>query len=622
MASLSSNVKIGNTSASSLLRSSSSLSSQLADYQDKVAAADWANSAKTADDWATYQAHLSGRISRLSATGVLSDASKALTMSDTLRTAGRSYVSNEIARQSISILEGNSTPTDKYNTIVSAYRAALSNGDDQLAQSLRSQADNLSQQIQYQQVEAAKAADSLQKANQAYSDKVSNQEGASYASIADSLNNGLKQLSNEYKTGGQLAFNQAFKQFASDHAGALKAMGVKLPTGAAPSMGDVISGVVLGIHNYYDLASKATTLSNPGESQRYSSYANNITSGITKFDTPAGSMSAQDIVAYQKNPNMYVEKSDASGNYSLVKSNIAGYSYDANGNVVDNPTGSTDSVPIKNQKDIEKQLVKLGFGEVKRQSDGTFKVQLTDKTSSWLDPNKIGKTQNEELSLVYTPQGFQFRDNSKIYTLTTDSRGLGGVFQNSQMGLPIHIAGQYGFNQQENGLMMGLSGGLGKDIMLHTLFNKPNSGGTASANIINQWMKEGLSVSVAQSQAKLIQTQDPTKVVGTMNGVSYNWAGDPIGKVGMIARPGGGFNFTNAQGQAISAATYAMQTGQSFRTLLGTMAAKGDTGASQALGFVGNDYGYDPNKVRDQGSANLYNALTWGDGKNITAKPW
>lgn len=75
-----------------------------------------------------------------------------------------------------------------------------------------------------------------------------------------------------------------------------------------------------------------------------------------------------------------------------------------------------------------------------------------------------------------------------------------------------------------------------------------------------------------------------------------------------------GFNFTDATGRPISAAQYAAGTGVPFRQLLQYMANAGDAGAKAALGFVGDDFGYDPRKIG--GNANLYNNLVWGTGKS------
>lgn len=83
-------------------------------------------------------------------------------------------------------------------------------------------------------------------------------------------------------------------------------------------------------------------------------------------------------------------------------------------------------------------------------------------------------------------------------------------------------------------------------------------------------------------------------------------------------RQDGGFEFVDQYGRPISAAAYAVATGNPFRVVLQRMAEAGDKGAQKALGFVGNDFGYDPNKVSDSSTANLYNSLTWGVSRNAT----
>lgn len=85
----------------------------------------------------------------------------------------------------------------------------------------------------------------------------------------------------------------------------------------------------------------------------------------------------------------------------------------------------------------------------------------------------------------------------------------------------------------------------------------------------------------------------------------------------MTQRKGGGYNFTDAGGRAISAAQYARAKGVQFRDLLGVMAKGGDAGARTLLGFVGNDYGLNAKKAasgpNDTKRINsLYKAFTWG----------
>jgi hypothetical protein len=79
-----------------------------------------------------------------------------------------------------------------------------------------------------------------------------------------------------------------------------------------------------------------------------------------------------------------------------------------------------------------------------------------------------------------------------------------------------------------------------------------------------------------------------------------------------------GFSFTDAYGNPISAAAYAKAKNLDFRNVLTMMANAGDQGAKTALGFTGNDFGYDPNKVNTQALANLYNSLVWGVGRQAS----
>lgn len=97
-------------------------------------------------------------------------------------------------------------------------------------------------------------------------------------------------------------------------------------------------------------------------------------------------------------------------------------------------------------------------------------------------------------------------------------------------------------------------------------------------------------------------------------------AGNPK-SASAIQRKDGGFNYTDAGGRAISAAAYAAAKGVAFRDLLAQAAKAGDKGAQSALGFVGNDYGYDPKKVVNQQLADIYNSLVWGTGKSASYKP-
>lgn len=84
---------------------------------------------------------------------------------------------------------------------------------------------------------------------------------------------------------------------------------------------------------------------------------------------------------------------------------------------------------------------------------------------------------------------------------------------------------------------------------------------------------------------------------------------EPSNPYAVKRKKDGGFAFSY-NGQPVSAAVYAQGTGQTFRNVLQAMAKKGDRGAKAALGFVGDDFGYDPGRIGN--NKGIYNALTWG----------
>jgi len=99
---------------------------------------------------------------------------------------------------------------------------------------------------------------------------------------------------------------------------------------------------------------------------------------------------------------------------------------------------------------------------------------------------------------------------------------------------------------------------------------------------------------------------------------SYNLGGtastaSTAGGATAVQRNGGGFNFTDSSGNAISAAKYAQLTGQGIGTVLANMANKGDAYAAQLYNqlksdpfFGKGDANYD-NKIKNQ-----YSAIFWG----------
>lgn len=119
-----------------------------------------------------------------------------------------------------------------------------------------------------------------------------------------------------------------------------------------------------------------------------------------------------------------------------------------------------------------------------------------------------------------------------------------------------------------------------------------------------------------QNQQALAEQRRAAAAQSSMLGGLYGGGGSTGegAAAGMSRKKDGGYAFTDPSGKAISAAQFARITGQSFRSLLQEMASAGDKGARYALGFVGDDFGYDPTKMLTPQNVNLYNSLTWGIG--------
>ena len=91
---------------------------------------------------------------------------------------------------------------------------------------------------------------------------------------------------------------------------------------------------------------------------------------------------------------------------------------------------------------------------------------------------------------------------------------------------------------------------------------------------------------------------------------TFGSSGGAVPSATAIRNNNGSFAFKDASGNPISAAAYAAAKNIPFRKVLEQMATAGDGGAKAALGFVGDDYGYDSRKIGN--NVGLYNALTWG----------
>lgn len=139
-------------SVSSLLRSAEATQKKVRQQEDAVQAYIWESSAQTYDDFVEYQKHLNNRLK------TVTDPSDALSYQTKLRSANRTFTSNEIQRQQMAIMEGRGSTQTKMDAVYALWQRAMGTEDYNLAQNLASQWDTLSVKLQNEQEQAAKDA--------------------------------------------------------------------------------------------------------------------------------------------------------------------------------------------------------------------------------------------------------------------------------------------------------------------------------------------------------------------------------------------------------------------------------------------------------------------------------
>lgn len=602
---------------SSLLRSAEAARKKIQAQQDAEIAYKYSTSAKTYEDYQEYSQYLQKRAKSIT------DAGTALTLQKTADSAYKSYISNEIQRQSINVIEGRGTSIDKYNKIYGFMDQAMQSGQYDLAQSLNLQLDNLYVSIQNEAKQAEQAAKTLADAQEAYTKKVAQAGAAANVSMGKSLENGLQDLKNAFAKGGQTAYNAAAKTFVDKNRDMIeKITGQKLPKDISTNIGQVIQGTIQGIATYYKLAGDAVAMTDPERSVDYISKAQDIINGNKKYDTPAGQMSLYDAQEFAKNQGLYGQVQNKKTNqFELALHKVAGYQVDEQGNVskIATPYFQSDkdiykasnADKIKSQFGLDsanpqtniKQLEKLGFGSVQYdKGSGAYTVQLSSETNKWFKATDIGLPEGSQINLIKTDTGFQYVDptGKNLYNIATDNRGLGAIYKIDNLNKQTHIGGQYGFNQSANSLIK-------QATFLQTqkqleVFNKAaeaarlamTNPGTAQKiadagqkQVGNYLSTQGVAnygpdkALPAQQQAYMnsLYLQPYFQSKGQIGGKYYNYAGNFI--PGYSQRNGGGFNFVDANGKPISALTYAQQTKSDFGQLLSYLGSKGDTYAAQ-----------------------------------------
>jgi superoxide dismutase len=461
---------LGNVGASALVKSAAGIATQIADYNDKVQAIEWGNSSQDDAAFSVYSKYLTDRIAKLQGTGSLSDASKALTMSSTLTSANRSYVSNAIQNTSMNILEGNSTATDKQTQIVSLYQQAVANGDDNLAQNLRSQCDTLNQQIQYDHQTASTAYAANLKA-----DQEAQKQGDEDAITG--IKNSLSNLSFILKSGGQTAISEEGKQYVDSIRAYAKTMGIDIPEGSSVTNGGLITAAINAIGQL--TANEADILTAmPGQSvaaQVATQDVQSIINGQTQFSVGGTSFNYKTAQEYAQNPNQYYAETtghDINGNpvQKLTAKAIEGFQYDNTGALqpIYAATKVTSASSDKNKMaQANTDLTQAGFTILGMNPDGTLNVQATANSSNnyfQTALKKYGLSANGNFDVYVTDKGYQLKTpitsagNNQLLTIAKDNSGKFGIFSStatpgSSVAKLNSIAGQYGFNQSQNSLV-------------------------------------------------------------------------------------------------------------------------------------------------------------------------
>lgn len=410
-----------------LLNSAASTRAALADYQDKIMSFQYSNSAYTDSAFSAYQDYLQSRIGSLSSSGSVSNASKALSLTETLRSATKQNMSSSIQRENIQIMAGNATLTDKYNLVANQFVKAQAIGDNTLAQSLMSQAYSISQSIQVQQQEASNA--------YATQSKAAATAGArSYSDLAQTLKNKLDAFNQDYANAGRTSANKVTADFVKTMEPTFKALGITLKDGQQPNYFDIVAGtnqaIVSSYHNAYTIAAPYATDGGQSFIDKGLSAAQNI-------KTNYGTMNPQQLASAAANPNQFSYTEDpqfvkkAESGVGGKQNQQIGYTIDQKANIT--PTIAS-SPWIKIPDNINNQIQALNLNIVSGKNNG-IEVAYSAQSPEWL--KQIMGSDNATTHIVSNDQGqLQFEADAAhgqgkaVYTIAKDNT----VWESSNLG--------------------------------------------------------------------------------------------------------------------------------------------------------------------------------------------
>ena len=398
------------SSISSLMRSATSAADKIQSYWDAVAAYQWDNSVKSYQDFLDYSTYLDGKMTSTT------DPMTSLTYQKKIDSARSGYISNEIQRQSINVIEGAGSNIDKYGQMTELYYQAADAGQYDLAQSLRLQLDNLSVTIQNEQ-KAAMAGSSAYSAEVAKS--IDNQVKDAVQTIQDNADG----LTKEFQRLGDAGFQA---EYGTDLFSALSNM---------VSSGNPDNPGIMDIYNQ-----AAGMTPDPSKASTYQKEFNSLANGgTTDFELPGvGKLTMEDLQSqlYAKSvgQNLFDPVQTAEGT-QYRKNVVSGYQYgrDENGqwNLIPIYAAQQDfTANIAGQKSFNGKdglLAKNGFQVTDTGNN------LTVRNTGQFD--QFGIPRNEQVQLYMGADGnLQFVKDNQSYTMNFDTKT--GKFLNASAESP------------------------------------------------------------------------------------------------------------------------------------------------------------------------------------------
>jgi len=447
-------------STSSLLRSSASTRKKVLSQQDAEAEYEYSLGYKTYEDYREYDRYLDKRASSTT------DPGQALTLQKRRNTAFRGYMGNEIQRQTIGVLEGRQSNTDKYNAMYSLYQNAVSQGLYDQAQTLYLQLGNLDRTIQNEAVAAAGSASaSATAAATAVNDEVKAHQAA------------LKDLGAVFTQLGPDQFDAGIRSMQKEIVATYPDLAPVFEAKGEVGIFDIASGIMENIKDTYAAAISELPADKAAEMQVK---LDSLNSGATKFDIPgfADKVSLTDLrtqMAQAQEGRSYFFRGQGG---ELQKGEVTDYTWDKNGKVIpvyaDPLSGGTKDNPYLQTVDNFKDS-----GAYRRDAKGDYvdaqgNVVARSVVQTFKDQNGVDQTrrvivgadgkefasealQNEALSratmnaaTLLREQGFNVvsdggegfkkgKNGGALVTVTEDIRDKFGDIPGVQNGEPIEM---------------------------------------------------------------------------------------------------------------------------------------------------------------------------------------